>query len=145
MTARTTSKTVTFTHPFQLSGTDEVQPAGTYTVETDEELLETSLLLPPAYRRISTLLRLPANAIKGTGLTQMVEIDPLELAAIMAGDAAIPQPMRGESVVRQRNAASRNEATQRDWSRWLAWNGNGLAWIALIVGNILFTTWLLRG
>jgi len=28
---------------------DEVQPAGTYTVETDEELLQTSSL--PAYRR----------------------------------------------------------------------------------------------
>ena len=40
MTVRTTSKTVTFMHPFSLSGTDEVQPAGTYTVETDEELLQ---------------------------------------------------------------------------------------------------------
>jgi hypothetical protein len=34
MTVRTTSKTVTFMHPFSLTGTDEVQPAGTYTVET---------------------------------------------------------------------------------------------------------------
>src|SRR6476646_5816909 len=56
MTVRTTSKTVTFTHPFNLSGMDEVQPAGTYTVETDEELLQTSSV--PAYRRISTLMRL---------------------------------------------------------------------------------------
>jgi hypothetical protein len=40
MTVRTTSKTVTFMHPFILTGTDEVQPAGTYTVETDEELLQ---------------------------------------------------------------------------------------------------------
>ena len=40
MTVRTTSRTVTFIHPFSLSGTDEVQPAGTYTVETDEELLQ---------------------------------------------------------------------------------------------------------
>jgi hypothetical protein len=47
MTVRTTSKTVTFTHPFNLSGMDKVQPAGTYTVETDEELLQTSSL--PAY------------------------------------------------------------------------------------------------
>jgi hypothetical protein len=32
MTVRTTSKTVTFMHPFNLSGRmDEVQPAGTYT------------------------------------------------------------------------------------------------------------------
>jgi hypothetical protein len=40
MTVRTTSKTVTFRHPFNLTGTDEVQVAGTYTVETDEELLQ---------------------------------------------------------------------------------------------------------
>jgi hypothetical protein len=39
MTARTSRKSVTFTQPFSLSGIDEVQPAGTYTVETDEELL----------------------------------------------------------------------------------------------------------
>ena len=39
MTVRTSRKTVTFRQPFSLSGIDEVQPAGTYTVETDEELL----------------------------------------------------------------------------------------------------------
>jgi hypothetical protein len=39
MTVRTSRKTVTFTQPFSLSGIDEEQPAGTYTVETDEELL----------------------------------------------------------------------------------------------------------
>jgi hypothetical protein len=59
MTVRTTSKTVTFMHPFNLSGMDEMQPAGTYTVETDEELLQTSSL--PAYKRISTLIRLPVR------------------------------------------------------------------------------------
>ena len=75
MTVRTTSKTVTFTRPFNLSGMDEVQPAGTYTVETDEELLQTSL---PAYRRISTLMRLPARTT-GTVLTQIVEVNPVEL------------------------------------------------------------------
>jgi hypothetical protein len=50
MTVRTTSKTVTLLHPFNLTGMDNVQPAGTYTVETDEELLEP--LSFPAYRRI---------------------------------------------------------------------------------------------
>jgi len=47
MTVRTTSKTVTFRHPFNLTGTDEVQPAGTYTVETDEELLQPSSVCRP--------------------------------------------------------------------------------------------------
>jgi hypothetical protein len=40
MTERTTRTTVTFTRPFSLSGIDEVQAAGTYTVETNEELLQ---------------------------------------------------------------------------------------------------------
>src|ERR1700752_1285191 len=69
MTVRTTSKTVTFMHPFNLSGTGEVQPAGTYTVETDEELLQASSI--PAYRRIATLLRLERTT--GRVLTQIVE------------------------------------------------------------------------
>ena len=69
MTVRTTSKTVTFMRPFNLSGRDEVQPAGTYTVKTDEELLQPSSL--PAYRRIATLLRLERNT--GTVLTQILE------------------------------------------------------------------------
>jgi hypothetical protein len=56
MTVRTTSRTVTFMYPFSLSGTVEVQPAGTYTVETNEELLQASSIT--AYRRIATLLRL---------------------------------------------------------------------------------------
>ena len=83
MIVRTTSKTVTFMHPFSLTGTDEVQPAGTYTVETDEELLQPSSL--PAYRRIATLLRLERNT--GTVLTQIVETNPAELAAALARDA----------------------------------------------------------
>ena len=32
MTMRTSRKTVTFRRPFSLSGLDEMQPAGTYTV-----------------------------------------------------------------------------------------------------------------
>jgi hypothetical protein len=76
MTGRTTNKTVTFTHPFNLSGMDEMQPAGTYTVETDEELLQTSSV--PAYRRISTLMRLTTRP-RGMVLTQIVEVNPQEL------------------------------------------------------------------
>lgn len=54
---------------------DEEQPAGTYTVETDEELLQTLSL--PVYKRISTLIRLPARP-RSTVVTQIVEVDPLE-------------------------------------------------------------------
>jgi len=91
MTVRKTSKTVTFTHPFILSGAREPHPAGTYTVETDEELLQPSSL--PAYRRIATLLRLERNT--GTVLTQIVETNPVELAGALARDA---QPARNSAA-----------------------------------------------
>ena len=56
LTMRTTTRTVIFKRPFMLRGFDRVQPAGTYTVETDEELLDT--ISVTAYRRIATLIRL---------------------------------------------------------------------------------------
>src|SRR6201987_3020553 len=99
MTVRTTSKTVTFMHPFSLSGAIEAYPAGTYTVETDEEPLQPSSL--PAYRRIATLLRLERNM--GAVLTQIVETNPAELAGALARDAqpieTVPQPVHSEAVV----------------------------------------------
>jgi hypothetical protein len=147
MTVRTTSRTVTFSHPFNLSGMDEVQPAGTYTVETDEELLQTSSL--PAYRRISTLMRLPARPT-GPMVTQIVEVNPLELAAVLARDAqpnkeTIPQPTRGAGVVRRKSAASRMEIIREGWQHWVTLNANELAWTALVIGGVLFTSWLIRG
>ena len=77
MLSRTNRETVTFCHPFFLSGIDGVQPAGTYTVETDEELIDG--LSIPVYRRIATVILLPAPA-GGPVLFQVATIDPLELA-----------------------------------------------------------------
>ena len=45
---RTTRKTVTFSRPFSLSAVDRILPSGTYTVDTDEELIDGLSL---AYRR----------------------------------------------------------------------------------------------
>jgi hypothetical protein len=146
MTVRTTSKTVTFAHPFNLSGMGETQPAGTYTVETDEELLQP--LSFPAYRRMSTSMRLPARP-RSTVLTQIVEISPVELAAVLAKDAqpneTIPQPTRGTGVVRRKSTASRMEIIRQGWRHWVALNANDLTWTALIIGGVLFTSWLMRG
>jgi hypothetical protein len=145
MTMRTTSRTVTFIHPFNLSGMDEEQPAGTYTVETDEELLQTSL---PAYKRVSTLMRLPSRPT-GTMLTQIVEVNPLELAAALARDAqpaeTIPQPTRGGGVVRRNSTASRMGIIREGWQYWVTLNANDLTWTALVIGGVLFTSWLMRG
>lgn len=96
MTMRTSRKAVTFRRPFSLSGIDEIQPAGTYTVETNEELIEG--LSFPSWRRTGTVLLLRQP---GSGIGQDVEIDPLELEAVQDGDAlelpeAVVQARLGE-------------------------------------------------
>ena len=85
MTMRTTRTTVTFTRPFALGGIEGVQPAGTYTVETDEELLLG--LSFPAYRRVATLMFLPSQP-GGAASGRVAAIDPSELEAARARDAA---------------------------------------------------------
>ena len=76
------------TRPFSLSGIDEVQAAGTYTVETNEELLQDVSF--PAYRRIETLIFLPARP-GGAFVERVVNIDPLELEAAEERDASIAE------------------------------------------------------
>jgi hypothetical protein len=146
MTMRTTSRTVTFIHPFILSEMDKEQPAGIYTVETDEELLQTLSL--PAYKRISTLIRLPARP-RSTMVTQIVEINPQELAAALTRDAqpneTIPQLTRGASVVRRNSTPSRMEMIREGWRHWVTLNANDLTWTGLVIGGVLFTSWLMRG
>ncbi len=86
MPVRTSRKTVTFTRPFSLSGIDEVQPAGSYTVETDEA--ELPGLSFPAYRRIATLILLRSRCA-GRVVEEVVDIDPLELHAAQERDAGL--------------------------------------------------------
>ena len=84
MTLRTSRRTATFDRPFSLRGIDGIQPAGTYTVETDEELLEG--LSFPAYRRVATTIFLPSrpgDLVSG----QFVTLDPVELEAAEQRDA----------------------------------------------------------
>jgi hypothetical protein len=84
MSVRTSRKSVTFTRPFFLSGIGDVQPAGTYAVETDEELLPGLSFL--AYRRVATLIFLPSRP-GGAVREQVATIDPLELRAAQERDA----------------------------------------------------------
>jgi len=78
MTIRTSSKTVTFAHPFMLKAVDRILAAGEYRVVTDEELIEG--LSFPVYRRVATMIFLPAES--GSASTvEMVTIDPQDLQA----------------------------------------------------------------
>lgn len=76
MTQRTVPSTITFTKPFRLSGFEEPLQAGTYKIETLEELIEGVSF--PAWRRIETLLFLPQPPGQPK-LTQVAVIDPTEL------------------------------------------------------------------
>jgi hypothetical protein len=79
MTLRTTKSSVTFGKPFKLKGMDEEQPAGTYEVETDEEVIESHGRT--VYVRVATLL-----LIRSPGMTRTVTVDPNELNAAQERD-----------------------------------------------------------
>ena len=72
---RTSRQMVTFDQPFALLAVDEMQPAGTYAVDTDEELIEGLTFL--AYRRVAMTIYLPLPRW-GESL-QAVRIDPSEM------------------------------------------------------------------
>src|SRR6266851_833253 len=84
MLTRTTDKTVVFSNPFLLKGVDRILPAGDYRVVTDEELIEG--LSFPAYRRVATMIFLPAQSHRASSI-EMVTIDPLDLQAVQDRDA----------------------------------------------------------
>jgi hypothetical protein len=86
MTRSTTSKTVTFAKPFRLSEFDDLFPAGRYSIETDEELLDGISF--PVYVRRATMMQLIANP-RRPGITEHAVIDPLELEEALEADAAL--------------------------------------------------------
>jgi len=85
MNLRTTSRMITFRRPFVLDGLDETQPAGTYTVQTDEEPIEGLSFL--AYRRVATVIFLPLRR-EGSGSFQAIPVTPEALDAALAQDAS---------------------------------------------------------
>lgn len=83
-----TSTIITFRGPFALAGADEALPAGAYSVDTEEELIEGAPNL--AYRRLSTRLRQHARPGYGRP-TPAMTVDPDELDAALARDQEIPE------------------------------------------------------
>jgi hypothetical protein len=101
MTTRTSMTTVTFAKPFVLGELDEVMPAGTHTVETDEELVHGISFV--AYRRILTTIHL--NPKPGRpGRVRTLTIDAHELdAAIERDQAAAKSPADLQALDRAEN------------------------------------------
>ncbi len=80
---RTTRRNLTFAKSFSLAGIGRVLPAGNYEVVTDEELIEG--LSFPAYRRVATMIMVPAQSHQGSS-TEMLTVDPDELTAAIERD-----------------------------------------------------------
>jgi hypothetical protein len=85
MLTRTKRVTLTFQHPFSLKGVDRRLASGDYEVATDEELIEG--LSFPVYRRVATMIFLPANGAQPASI-EMVNVDPADLAAAHQQDQA---------------------------------------------------------
>ncbi len=76
----TYTRVVAFAHPFRLGGMEAVAPPGTYEVEVEEETLPVSFA---ATRRVATRFHL-----KRGGSVEVLTVDPTELDAALALDAA---------------------------------------------------------
>jgi hypothetical protein len=95
MTTRSSQTTVTFQHAVSLDGVDGILPAGSYTIETEEEQIE--MLSFEAYRRVSTTISLPSIGTVGLK-RQIVVIDPQKLAAAQERDANAPQEIAAAGI-----------------------------------------------
>ena len=137
MSTRTTNETITFKHPFKMSELDEVQPAGRYVVETNEELIQS--LSFPVYRRLSTLIHL-AGRPNSSELARVVDIDSAKLAAVRAIDAQAQEIVSISTHQRPTRPYERKRGAKEiviaGAQRWLALNATELKWTTLIVGGM---------
>ena len=83
MSARTTTKTVTFAAPFSISEGGELFAAGDYLIHTDEEMIAD--LSFPVWRRVATTIE-----VRRDGATQVLHIDPRRLSLLVSQSAALP-------------------------------------------------------
>jgi hypothetical protein len=84
MSVRTIETSITFIKSFTLSSTEGVQPPGTYRLVTDDEQIPGLSFV--AFRRMATMLYLPANPAPGSA-RHVVCVDPAELAAALTADS----------------------------------------------------------
>src|SRR5579859_4755148 len=87
MTIRSRRETITFQHPLRIRGIDHLLHPCAYEGSTDEEMIEG--LSFPAYRRIATMIMVPA----GGSAMEMVSIGSVDLSDAQRIDAS----MRGRS------------------------------------------------
>jgi len=82
-----TNKIVIFTRPFRLSVMTHRLPPGSYTVETTEQQLDGGSVKGTRQSGTGTFLRVPLPP-GAAGASSRIMIDPVELEAALARDAA---------------------------------------------------------
>ena len=85
MSQRISKQLVTFHQPFFLESIEGEWPAGDYTIETEEESIDSVSFL--AFRRVGTTMIVHTRR-NGRTRHQYVPIDPAELAAALSRDQA---------------------------------------------------------
>ncbi|UVC12385.1 hypothetical protein IHQ71_30745 (plasmid) [Rhizobium sp. TH2] len=86
MANRSVESFLTFRRPFSVGKEISSQPAGAYKLVIEEELIEGLSFL--AYRRLSTVLEIPAMGI-GTAVRQFIDVAPTDLDVALEKDAAL--------------------------------------------------------
>jgi hypothetical protein len=86
MTTRTRRETVTFRHPFTIKGVDRRLAAGAYEVVTDEEMIEG--LSFPCFRRVGTMIMVPAAEPRRQSAMEMISISSIDLSDAQREDAS---------------------------------------------------------
>ncbi|WP_369719802.1 MULTISPECIES: hypothetical protein [unclassified Bradyrhizobium] len=84
MSIRSRRETITFKHPFHIRGIARELPAGAYEVVTDEEMIEG--LSFASYRRVATMITVPAEGVRGA--MEMLSIGSVDLADAQRLDAS---------------------------------------------------------
>lgn len=102
MATRMTSMTVEFRRPFMLNGFEQIEPAGSYLVETEEESIDDVSM--PVWRRMATIMHVTRG-----GATEYRRIDPIDLAKALSRDHAQEEtPVAAQhrlEAVRRRNSS----------------------------------------
>ena len=86
MTQRISKQLVTFRQPFFLESIEGEWPAGDYTIETEEESIDSVSFL--AFRRVGTTMIVHTRR-NGRARHQYVVIDPAELDAAISRDQTL--------------------------------------------------------
>jgi len=103
LSVRTWSSLVMFDRPFILDGFGHIQPAGAYSIETQEEMLDRATTGAANWRRTDTRIGLVRD-----GATVYLSVDPGALVAALHRDAAQSDRSSAGNTAKSRLSTARS-------------------------------------